>query len=113
MARSPAADVLLVGYPTIMPDAGPGCFPTEPFSPGDTQYLRETEKRLDDVLAAQASTAGVGYVDTSTPTIGHDICTLPGTKWVEGVAPVAPAPPMHPNALGMEAISAAVVAAAG
>jgi lysophospholipase L1-like esterase len=112
LARSPGADVLLVGYPTIMPDDGPGCFPTEPFSAGDTQYLRETEKRLDDMLAAQAATAGVGYVDTYTPTIGHDICTLPGTKWVEGVAPTAPAAPMHPNALGMEAMSAAVVAAA-
>jgi lysophospholipase L1-like esterase len=113
VARSPDARVLLVGYPTIVPDDGPGCFPTEPFSPGDTQYLRETTKRLDDMLAEQASTAGVDYVDTYTPTIGHDICTLPGTRYVEGVAPTAPAAPMHPNALGMEAMSAAVVAAAG
>jgi lysophospholipase L1-like esterase len=111
--RSPDADVLLVGYPTIVPDDGPGCFPAEPFSPGDIQYLRETTKRLDDMLAAQATSAGADYVDTYTPTIGHDICTLPGTKWIEGLTPTAPAAPMHPNALGMEAMSAAVVAALG
>jgi lysophospholipase L1-like esterase len=111
--RSPDADILLVGYPTIVPDDGPGCFPAVPFSPGDTQYLRETTKHLDDMLAAQASIAGATYVDTYTPTIGHDICTLPGTKWIEGLAPTSPAAPMHPNALGMEAMSAAVVASLG
>jgi lysophospholipase L1-like esterase len=113
IARSPAADVLLVGYPTIVPDDGPGCFPAVPFSPGDTQYLRETTKNLNDMLAEQAALAGVDYVDTYTPTIGHDICQLPGDKWVEGLAPTSPAAPMHPNALGMEAMSAAVVAAIG
>ncbi|MCO1655775.1 SGNH/GDSL hydrolase family protein [Pseudonocardia sp. S2-4] len=113
LARSPAAEVLLVGYPTIVPDDGPGCFPAVPFSPGDTQYLRETTKRLNDMLAEQATLAGVDYVDTYTPTIGHDICTPPGVKWVEGLAPTSPAAPVHPNALGMEAMSAAVVGAVG
>jgi lysophospholipase L1-like esterase len=112
-ARSPLADVLLVGYPTIVPDDGPGCFPAVPFSPGDVRYLRETAKRLNDMLAEQAALAGAGYVDTYTPTIGHDICTPPGTKWVEGLVPTAPAAPVHPNALGMRAMSAAVVAAVG
>jgi len=112
-ARSPAADVLLVGYPSIVPDDGPGCFPAVPFSPGDTQYLRETTKLLDDMLAEQAALAGATYVDTYTPTIGHDICTLPGVKWIEGLTPTAPAAPMHPNALGMAALSAAVVGAVG
>jgi lysophospholipase L1-like esterase len=113
LARSPAADVLLVGYPTIVPDDGPGCFPAVPFSPGDTQYLRGTAKNLNDMLAEQAALAGVDYVDTYTPTIGHDICQLPGEKWVEGLTPTSPAAPMHPNALGMEAMSRAVVAAFG
>ncbi|WP_214405706.1 SGNH/GDSL hydrolase family protein [Pseudonocardia lacus] len=113
LSRSPDADVLLVGYPTIVPDDGPGCFPAVPFSPGDTEYLRGITKQLDDMLAAQAAIAGTEYVDTYTPTIGHDICTPPGTKWVEGLTPTSPAAPMHPNALGMEAMSAAVVAAVG
>lgn len=107
--RSPDARVLLVGYPAILPDTGPGCFPVVPFSPGDVEYLRETEKALNAMLAEQAKQAGVDYVDTYTPFIGHDVCTLPGTKWIEGLVPTAPAAPVHPNALGMLAMAQAVL----
>jgi lysophospholipase L1-like esterase len=109
--RSPDARVLVVGYPAILPDSGPGCFPVIPFSPGDVAYLRETEKRLNQMLADEAEDAGVDYIDTYTPFIGHDMCTLPGTKWIEGLIPTAPAAPVHPNALGMSAMATAVVEA--
>ncbi|HZZ51339.1 MAG TPA: SGNH/GDSL hydrolase family protein [Pseudonocardia sp.] len=99
--RAPKATVLVVGYPTILPDSGPGCYPIVPFSPGDVAYLRQTEKRLNAMLAREAARAGARYVDTYTPSIGHDICKLPGTKWVEGLVPTAPAAPVHPNARGM------------
>lgn len=106
--RSPDADVLVVGYPTILPDSGPGCFPVVPLSAGDVAYLRETEKRLNAMLADEADRAGVEFVDTYTPTIGHDVCRPPGVKWVEGLVPTAPAAPVHPNGLGMTAMAAAV-----
>ncbi|MFD1656341.1 SGNH/GDSL hydrolase family protein [Pseudonocardia alaniniphila] len=107
--RSPDARVLVVGYPAILPDSGPGCFPAVPFSPGDVAYLRETEKRLNEMLADEAEDAGVEYIDTYTAFIGHDMCTLPGTKWIEGLIPTAPAAPVHPNALGMSAMATAVI----
>jgi hypothetical protein len=106
--RSPDARVLLVGYPAILPDEGPGCFPVVPYSPGDVAYLRGVEKALNAMLADQAAAAGVEFVDTYTPSIGHDVCQLPGTKWVEGLVPTAPAAPVHPNALGMAEIGAVV-----
>ncbi len=109
--RSPDAQVLLVGYPAILPDTGPGCFPVVPFSPGDVAYLRGVEKQLNAMLADRAAAAGMDYVDTYTPTIGHDVCRLPGVKWIEGLVPTAPAYPVHPNALGMAAMAAAVVEA--
>ncbi|HYH31925.1 MAG TPA: SGNH/GDSL hydrolase family protein [Pseudonocardia sp.] len=109
--RAPDARVLLVGYPAILPDEGPGCFPVVPFSPGDVAYLRQVEKDLNAMLADQASGAGVDYVDTYTPSIGHDACQPPGTKWVEGLVPTAPAAPVHPNALGMAGIGAVVAEA--
>lgn len=99
--RSPDATVLVVGYPTILPDSGPGCYPVVPFSPGDVSYLRQVEKHLNAMLAAQAGSAGAEFVDTYRSSIGHDICQLPGTKWVEGLVPTSPAAPVHPNALGM------------
>ena len=98
--RAPDAKVLVVGYPTILPDSGPGCFPVVPFSPGDVAYLRQTLKRLNSMLAEQADEAGAEYVDTYRRSIGHDVCQLPGTKWVEGLVPTSPAAPVHPNALG-------------
>ena len=107
--RSPTARVLLVGYPALLPDAGPGCFPAVPFSPGDVAYLRETQLRLDAMLVRQARAAGVDHVDTYRPSIGHDMCQLPGVKWVEGLVPTSPAAPVHPNALGMTATAQAVV----
>ncbi len=107
--RSPDARVLLVGYPAILPDEGPGCFPLVPYSPGDVDYLRGVEKRLNAMLADQASRSGAEFVDTYTPSIGHDACQPPGTKWVEGLVPTAPAAPVHPNALGMRAIGEMVV----
>jgi hypothetical protein len=111
--RSPDAQVLLVGYPAILPDEGPGCFPVVPFSPGDVEYLRGVEKALNAMLADQASAAGMDFVDTYTPSIGHDACQLPGTKWVEGLVPTSPAAPVHPNAQGMKAIGGIVADAVG
>ncbi|ANY09103.1 SGNH/GDSL hydrolase family protein [Pseudonocardia sp. HH130630-07] len=111
--RAPAARVAVVGYPSILPDTGPGCYPVAPFSAGDTAYLRETEKRLNGMLAEQAAEAGMDYVDTYGPTVGHDICQLPGVKWVEGLVPTSPAAPVHPNAQGMRAMAAATGAVLG
>lgn len=111
--RSPDATVALVGYPALLPDEGPGCFPVVPFSAGDVAWLRGIEKDLNATLEARAAAAGVTYVDTYTPTIGHDMCQLPGTKWIEGLLPTAPAAPVHPNALGMQAMGAAVLDALG
>lgn len=111
--RAPAARIAAVGYPSILPDEGPGCYPVAPFSAGDTAYLRDVEKRLNGMLAEEAAEAGVDYVDTYTPTIGHDICQLPGEKWVEGLVPTSPAAPVHPNAQGMRAMAAATGAVIG
>jgi len=48
-------------------------------------------------------------VDTYTPTIGHDMCTDPGVRWIEPLTPASPAAPAHPNALGEQAMAAAVL----
>ncbi|MCF7549001.1 SGNH/GDSL hydrolase family protein [Pseudonocardia sp. WMMC193] len=109
VSRAPDATVALVGYPALLPDEGPGCFPVVPFSPGDVAWLRGVEKSLNATLEAQADAAGVTFVDTYTPTIGHDMCQVPGVKWIEGLLPTAPAAPAHPNAQGMQAMGAAVL----
>ena len=109
--RAPHAKVLVVGYPTILPDSGLGCYPLVPFTPGDVAYLRQVEHRLNAMLAEQAEEAGAHYVNTYRTSIGHDVCKLPGTKWVEGLVPTAPAAPFHPNSLGMRNSANTVLAA--
>ena len=64
---------------------------------------------LRDMIATQAEENGASFVDTYTPSLGHDACQLPGTKWVEGYIPLSPAFPLHPNALGMAAVKKIVL----
>ena len=106
--RAPGAAVFVVGYPTILPDTGFGCWPSLPIGWNDVAYLRATEKRLNAMLATQAAANGAVYVDTYGPSIGRDACRSSGTRWVEPLVPVNPAAPVHPNARGMDGIGAVV-----
>ena len=103
--RSPHARVFVVGYPAILPETAAGCWPVLPIAPGDVPYLRDKEKELNAMLSTQAAAAGATYVDVYGPSIGHDACQLPGTRWVEPLVPLAPALPVHPNALGMRGMA--------
>jgi lysophospholipase L1-like esterase len=110
---APAARVFLVGYPVILPDAGYGCWPVVPVAFGDVPYLRGVEKQLNAMLASEAAGNGAAFVNTYTDSIGHDACQLPGTRWVEGLVPTAPAAPFHPNQLGEQHMASQVIAAIG
>ncbi|GLZ44673.1 lipase [Actinomycetospora sp. NBRC 106375] len=111
--RAPAARVLLVGYPSVLPAEGPGCYPLVPYTAGDVAYLRGVLGHLNDTIADAASDGDATYVDTATPTVGHDVCAVPGQRWIEGLVPTAPAAPVHPNALGAQALARAVLATLG
>ena len=106
--RSPLARILVVGYPAILPETHPGCWPVMPIAPEDVPYLRAKEKELNAMLASQAAAAGNTYVDLYGPSVGHDACQLPGIRWVEPVVPLSPAAPVHPNALGMQKMAGVV-----
>lgn len=109
--RAPKAQLLVLGYPSILPDTGPGCWPFMPFAPGDVPYLRAKHKELNAMLATQAADAGATYVDLYEPSVGHDACQLPGTRWVEPLIPLSPAAAYHPNALGMQRMAGVVLTA--
>ena len=109
-AAAPSARVVVVGYPAILPDSGFGCRPTVPIAFGDVPYLRGVEKALNSMLATTAAANGASFVDTYTPSIGHDACRGASTRWVEGLIPAASAAPFHPNAAGERGMATAVVA---
>ncbi len=107
--RAPHARVVVVGYPALFPEDGVGCTSkTVPLAAGDFSWLRDKEKELNSMLARQARHGGARYVNTYTPTVGHDLCKPTGERWIETFAPETPAAPVHPNATGQSAMATAV-----
>jgi lysophospholipase L1-like esterase len=115
--RAPGARVLLVGYPNILPKDAlgrAGCLIAGvPFTPGDMDYVDGIEQALNAMLARAAKAEGVQFVDTYTPSVGHDMCRLPGTRWIEPLIPLSPAAQFHPNAAGEAATAADLARALG
>ncbi len=109
-ARAQQARIVVVGYPDMFPLGG-GCWPAVPITDGDIGYLRGIELQLNAMLAADSKAAGATFVNTYTPTIGHDFCRPETIRDMEGLLPGSLALPFHPNARGQAAIAAAVLAA--
>ncbi|MER5516484.1 SGNH/GDSL hydrolase family protein [Streptomyces sp. NPDC002763] len=110
--RAPRARIYVVGYPAILPAEGTDCTAMG-LAPGDVSFLREKERQLNAMLRERARAVGAGYVDTYTPSAGHDACAEPDTRWIEPLIPAAAAAPVHPNARGERGMAAAVLRAAG
>ncbi|MGQ0466260.1 MAG: SGNH/GDSL hydrolase family protein [Sporichthyaceae bacterium] len=115
--QAPKAKVLVVGYPALLPTdpVGQAQCPLAlvPFTPGDLAYMDGIERELNAMLAAAAKATGAVFVDTYDQSVGHDLCRLPGVRWIEPGIPLAPAAPFHPNAAGQAAVAKVVRAAAG
>ncbi|WP_043260194.1 SGNH/GDSL hydrolase family protein [Streptomyces hokutonensis] len=109
--RSPEARVYVVSYPALLPTDSADCGRGMSLAPGDVTYLREKEQQLNTALRQRASEAGVGYVDTYTPSTDHNACTAKATRWIEPLAPENPAAPVHPNARGERGMADAVLRA--
>lgn len=107
--RSPQARVLLVGYPSLLPDDGTACRETIPLAVGDFGWVRDKEKHLNTMLAQQANVYDADYVDTYGPSAGHDACQAAGTRWIEP-ADSAEGAGFHPNATGHRSMADAVLA---
>jgi lysophospholipase L1-like esterase len=110
-ARAPSARVYVLNYAAILPETGYGCYPQMPLGFLDVPYLRSTEKRLNSMLANQATANGATLVDWYAASIGHDACKSSSTRWVEPLVPTNPAAPVHPNLAGMQGAANALVAA--
>lgn len=110
-ARAPSAKIYVVNYPAIFPETGFGCWPQMPLGFQDVPYLRSTQKRLNSMLATQATANGATVVDWYGASIGHDACKGSSTRWVEPLVPGSSAAPIHPNKAGMVGGANALLAA--
>lgn len=109
--RAPKAQVYVVGYPAILPAKGTGCGRGLPLAPGDVTFLHQKEQQLNAMLRERATVAGATYVDTFTPSLGHDACSPADTRWIEPLRPSSPAAVAHPNERGERGMAAAVLRA--
>ncbi|MBA3745143.1 SGNH/GDSL hydrolase family protein [Sporichthya sp.] len=113
-AEAPQAQVVVVGYPNLFPTTPAGRLTCAaagvPFTPDDIEFLDGVERELNAALATAATETKNTYLDTYTPSLGHDMCTAPGTRWIEPTIPLAPAAPVHPNAAGQAAVAAGLAA---
>ena len=108
-ARAPQARVVVVGYLRILPPTT-GCWPIVPFASGDVRVLRRRAAPAQRMLGERAATHGDTFVNPGETT-GHDVCQLPGNKWVEGLIPTSLSAPVHPNAAGQAHVATLVAAA--
>lgn len=98
-AKAPNAAMLIVNYPTALPDDAVACWPYLPILQEDMPYLVEKFKEMNEMLRSVAAAKGATYVDIYTSSIGHDACKPPGLAWINGGVLVPPSFPAHPNDL--------------
>lgn len=93
--KSPKADIVLVGYGVYVRKNG--CWPTQPLLPTDANYLQSKVDELNETLRQVANENNILFFDTRSVTKGHDSCAAPAQRYIEGVIPLRPALPLHPN----------------
>jgi hypothetical protein len=100
--RSPNAKVFVVGYPEITPQNG-FCPTAIPWTTGDLNWFRTIEQQGNELKKIGALANHDFFVDTFTPSIGHNACEPVGKRWIEPIIGSLTKVPLHPNAAGQVA----------
>lgn len=109
--KAPAATVVILGYPHILPPTGKlSCYPSMPIAMGDVPWLNHEEDVLNDAVRRAAQRTGARYIDMSASSAGHDACEPIGTRWIEPAIGPINAFPVHPNATGEAAMASQTLA---
>lgn len=95
-ARAPKAQIVLVGYPTIFPAEGT-CSELA-IAAADVPLVQHVVDSINATMATVAEDRGATYLDTATPSKGHDICA--DDPWIAGTAAAKGRPGLawHPYA---------------
>lgn len=93
--RSPAAHVLVVGYPRLF--NGVECNAFARISPHEQAQLNDAADLLDSTISRAAAKNGFSYLDPRSAFTGHAVCDA--VEWINGLSnPVSES--YHPNRLG-------------
>lgn len=102
-ARAPAAKIVLVGYPAVMPAEGLCAGLRVDAKMAD--LARAVAARLDEATRAAAALSGAIFVDMGALGASHDACSA--EPWINGAAPDF-GTAFHPTAAGAKATAEAV-----
>ncbi|NYG60412.1 lysophospholipase L1-like esterase [Nocardioides daedukensis] len=109
--RSPKARILMVDYLAAVPPKT--CYPFLPMTESDRAYLAKAFRSLNAMVKSAARKGGAEFVDTYTPSLGHDVCAALDKRYVEvvgvSVNDLGIGIPAHPNSAGARAQFRAVL----
>ncbi|WP_431951146.1 SGNH/GDSL hydrolase family protein [Nocardia lijiangensis] len=106
---APNARVFVDGWPLYVRDGG--CPALVGLRPEDAAVVQRAFDRLNSVVASAAAEYGATYVDTCTPSAGHDMCAPEGVRWFDPILATETLVPYHPTLTGMRGVADIVVAA--
>lgn len=101
--RSPGARIVLVNYPSILPEQG--TCERLGLSGEDAARMRIVAQKLAEATYAAAEGHGALLLDAAALTRGHDVCAP--EPWINGLRPERGllGAPLHPTLEGMTAIA--------
>lgn len=104
--RAPEAEVIVVGYPRVLPQRG--TCPVLGVDASEAAVARQVSRRLNQSQRKAARRTGATWVDLTDVSIGHDACAG-DDAWTTGseFVPGQPAP-LHPRIEGMRGAAAEV-----
>lgn len=118
-AAAPNATIVTVGYPQLAPTDPQQCTWNEPtqfsrVARADLPFFRLAEERLNLGIGAQSVAHGAVFVDPTDASAGHDVCSDPDTRWIEGMQGADGTDTLvHPNTRGHAGMAALVASAVG
>ncbi|WP_435746532.1 SGNH/GDSL hydrolase family protein [Nocardioides sp. SYSU DS0663] len=105
--RAPEAEVVVVGYPEIVP-ADATCSDVLPLAEGDQPFAARMNRLLADTQERAARRVGARYVDLYAASDGHDVCS--DDPWVNGrITRDGVALAYHPLAAGQQVTAGLVL----
>jgi lysophospholipase L1-like esterase len=105
-AKAPGAVVVLVDYPTVLPQNGKSC-DAAPIAKDRQKFLIEIGRKLSLATKHAAQQTGSEFVAASKESHNHDVCS--SDPWMIGYDFSRTFSTMHPNEAGQAATAAAVV----
>jgi hypothetical protein len=107
--KAPAAVIVLVGYPQLMPPASSGgCKELPKVASAQLDAAHLVLQQINDSIRSAAQQTGASYVDVAALSQNHTACD--SVPWVNGFRPKNGAQPYHPLAAEQKAVAEAIAA---